>query len=59
MADITVLTAKAREKVGKGSAREARRKGSTPAVIYGDQKKPIPIVIEQLFKTGPVTIYIL
>ena len=47
MADITVLTAKAREKVGKGSAREARRKGSIPAVIYGDQKKPIPIVIEQ------------
>ncbi|MDG1275572.1 MAG: 50S ribosomal protein L25/general stress protein Ctc [Alphaproteobacteria bacterium] len=47
MADITVLTAKARAKVGKGSAREARRNGSIPAVIYGDQKTPIPIVIEQ------------
>ena len=47
MADITVLTAKARAKVGKGSAREARRNGNIPAVIYGDQKTPIPIVIEQ------------
>ena len=47
MADITVLTATAREKVGKGSAREARRQGNTPAVIYGDNKTPIPIVVEQ------------
>ncbi|MAZ99410.1 MAG: 50S ribosomal protein L25/general stress protein Ctc [Rhodospirillaceae bacterium] len=47
MADITVLTAKARAKVGKGSAREARRNGSIPAVIYGDQKTPNSIVIEQ------------
>ena len=47
MADITVLTATAREKVGKGSAREARRQGNIPAVIYGDKKSPIPIVIEQ------------
>ena len=47
MADITVLTATAREKVGKGSAREARRNGSIPAVIYGDQKTPNSIVIEQ------------
>ena len=47
MADITVLTANAREKVGKGSAREARRQGNIPAVIYGDKKSPIPIVVEQ------------
>ena len=47
MTDITVLTANAREKVGKGSAREARRNGSIPAVIYGDQKTPNSIVIEQ------------
>ena len=47
MTDITVLTANAREKVGKGSAREARRQGNIPAVIYGDKKSPIPIVIEQ------------
>ena len=47
MADITVLTATAREKVGKGSAREARRQGNIPAVIYGDKKSPIPIVVEK------------
>jgi large subunit ribosomal protein L25 len=47
MADITVLTANARGKVGKGSAREARRQGNIPAVIYGDKKSPIPIVVEQ------------
>ena len=47
MADITVLNANAREKVGKGSAREARRQGNIPAVIYGDKKSPIPIVVEQ------------
>ena len=47
MTDITVLTANAREKVGKGSAREARRQGNIPAVIYGDKKSPIPIIVEQ------------
>ena len=47
MTDITVLTANARETVGKGSAREARRQGNIPAVIYGDKKSPIPIVVEQ------------
>ena len=47
MADITVLTANTRDNVGKGSAREARRQGNIPAVIYGDKKSPIPIVVEQ------------
>ena len=47
MTDITVLTATAREQVGKGSAREARRQGNIPAVIYGDKKSPIPIILEQ------------
>jgi large subunit ribosomal protein L25 len=47
MADITVLTATAREKVGKGSARGARRQGNIPAVIYGDKRSPIPIILEQ------------
>ena len=47
MTDITVLTANAREKVGKGSAREARRQNKIPAVIYGDKKAPASITIEQ------------
>jgi large subunit ribosomal protein L25 len=37
------LTAEARERVGKGSARELRRNGRVPAVIYGDKQEPTPI----------------
>ena len=47
MSDITVLAAAARETVGKGSAREARRQNKIPAVIYGDKKAPASITIEQ------------
>ena len=47
MSDITVLAAAARERVGKGSAREARRQNKIPAVIYGDKKAPASITIEQ------------
>ena len=46
MADVTVLSAMARDTVGKGSAREARRQGRIPAVIYGDKKSPNSITIE-------------
>jgi len=35
--DTYELKADAREKVGKGSARETRRNGKVPAVIYGDK----------------------
>lgn len=37
--------ATARERVGKGAARELRREGLIPAVIYGDKKPPLPISI--------------
>ena len=37
------LKAEARERVGKGSARELRRNGLIPAVIYGDKQAPISI----------------
>ncbi|MED5474237.1 MAG: 50S ribosomal protein L25, partial [Pseudomonadota bacterium] len=47
MSDITVLAAAARERVGKGSPREARRQNKIPAVIYGDKKAPASITIEQ------------
>lgn len=39
------LKAEARERVGKGSARELRRNGLIPAVIYGDKQAPISIAI--------------
>ncbi len=39
------LKADARERVGKGSARELRRNGLIPAVIYGDKQAPISITL--------------
>ncbi len=39
------LKAEARERVGKGSARELRRNGLIPAVIYGDKQAPISITL--------------
>jgi large subunit ribosomal protein L25 len=41
----TELKAQARDRVGKGAARELRRQGLIPAVIYGDKKSPLPIAI--------------
>ncbi|TVR06690.1 MAG: 50S ribosomal protein L25/general stress protein Ctc [Salinarimonadaceae bacterium] len=38
MSDIKKLSAVARERVGKGAAREIRRQGAVPAVIYGAGK---------------------
>ena len=43
MSDIMVLSATARDRVGKGAARSARRAGLIPAVIYGDKKSPVTI----------------
>lgn len=39
------LKAEARERVGKGSARQVRRNGRVPAVIYGDKKPPKSITL--------------
>ncbi len=41
-----MISAELRDRVGKGSARAARRAGKIPAVIYGDKKEPIAIEIE-------------
>ena len=43
MSENSQLTATAREKVGKGAARAARRQGMIPAVIYGGKEPPIAI----------------
>lgn len=40
------LTADKREGSGKGTARAVRRNNRIPAVIYGDNKAPLPISIE-------------
>ena len=39
------LKAEARERVGKGSARNVRRNGKVPAVIYGDKQAPLAIAL--------------
>lgn len=39
------LKASVRDRVGKGAARELRRNGLVPAVIYGDKKPPLPIAV--------------
>ena len=46
MSDTTTISASERERVGKGSARAARRAGLVPAVIYGDKKDPVGITME-------------
>ena len=46
MSDNTTISAEQRERVGKGSARAARRAGLVPAVIYGDKKDPVGIIME-------------
>lgn len=45
MAETKVLKAQARDGVGKGAAREMRRQGLVPAVIYGDKQPPVTIAL--------------
>lgn len=46
MAQIVELKATARPRAGKGAARQARREGKVPAVIYGDNKTPELIALD-------------
>ena len=46
MAETTKVVAKMRTRAGKGGARESRREGLIPAVIYGDKKAPVSIAVE-------------
>ncbi|GAB5430409.1 MAG: 50S ribosomal protein L25/general stress protein Ctc [Devosia indica] len=55
MAANKVLKAQAREGVGKGAARELRRQGRVPAVIYGDKKPPVTVSVA--FKDALKSIY--
>ena len=45
MSDTTTISASERERVGKGSARAARRAGLVPAVIYGNKQDPVGITM--------------
>lgn len=41
--EITDLQAEVRTGTGKGAARQARREGNVPGIIYGDGQEPQPI----------------
>jgi large subunit ribosomal protein L25 len=45
MSETYELKAEARERAGKGSAREIRRNGKVPAVIYGGKEAPVSITL--------------
>lgn len=53
MTEIHPLSAQARERAGKGTARQTRLKGRIPAVIYGNKEKPVMISLEK-FEFGRV-----
>ncbi|HWL59080.1 MAG TPA: 50S ribosomal protein L25/general stress protein Ctc [Paracoccus sp. (in: a-proteobacteria)] len=44
--EIPDLVAEARAGTGKGAARQARREGKVPGIVYGDGKEPTPIQLE-------------
>jgi len=46
MSDIISIAADKRERVGKGGAREIRRTGRVPAIIYGAEKEPTPVSLD-------------
>lgn len=45
--ELIELKATARDRVGKGAARQARREGKIPAVIYGDSKPPETVNLDK------------
>jgi large subunit ribosomal protein L25 len=46
MADEIDLVATARAGTGKGAARQSRRSGSVPGIVYGGAEAPLPIDLE-------------
>ena len=47
MSDQLTLSAEPRDRAGKGASRALRREGRVPAVIYGDNKEPETIHVEE------------
>ncbi|MCC7274268.1 MAG: 50S ribosomal protein L25/general stress protein Ctc [Alphaproteobacteria bacterium] len=46
MQEITTIAAQRRERSGKGAARQTRRDGSVPGVVYGEKKDPALIALD-------------
>jgi large subunit ribosomal protein L25 len=47
MSETTIIAAEIREDVGKGASRRLRRDGKVPAIIYGGQRDPVALTLEQ------------
>ncbi len=47
MAEVRTIAASPRQAAGKGSARQARRDGQVPAVIYGNKEEPVLLTLER------------
>jgi large subunit ribosomal protein L25 len=47
MSDIITLAAETRDRVGKGASRALRREGRVPAVVYGQNREPTAIHLEE------------
>ena len=47
MSDTITLAAETRDRVGKGASRALRRDGRVPAVIYGQNKEPASVHLEE------------
>jgi large subunit ribosomal protein L25 len=47
MSDTLTLAAETRDRVGKGASRSLRREGRVPAVIYGQNREPTAIHLEE------------
>ncbi|MBF0373394.1 MAG: 50S ribosomal protein L25/general stress protein Ctc [Alphaproteobacteria bacterium] len=45
MSEMSALSVKLRDRAGKGAARQTRRDGLVPGVIYGDKKPPVLISV--------------
>ncbi len=46
MAEIQTIKAEARSKIGTGGARDARRGGRVPAIVYGEKAEPQPVSVD-------------
>ena len=47
MSDVILLDAEVRSKLGSGAARELRRNGKVPAVIFGQGTDPIAVSLPE------------
>ena len=47
MSEQLTLSAKTRERAGKGASRVLRREGRVPAVVYGNNEEPLTIHVEE------------